>query len=150
MQNFTAHTMQVTIPLKIKKIAPEGCHLFFNGSIENKRIRFLIDTGASKSVIDRTFTETWLKHIQIHETEHQTTGLGATYNKSSFGRFRRIYFREFKIHPVKFAVLDLKGVNEAYQAIKMKPVQAIIGGDLLRKYYAVIDYGKAEMTIRID
>jgi hypothetical protein len=132
-------------PLKliIKKIPPKGYHIFVKGKIQGIEVKFLIDTGASKSVVDRSFTEKHFKDQHIIKTEHQTTGLGANIQNSEFVKFNRLKIGTKSIKPLEFALIDLDMVNAAYTAAGLDPVYAIIGGDILMKYKCVIDYKNA-------
>lgn len=134
------------IPIEIKKIPPKGFHIFVKGKIMGKPVRFLIDTGASKSVIDKSFADINFKTSLIIKTDHQTTGLGTNIPNSNFIRLRRIKINEQKIKAMPFALLDLATVNEAYSLAGMGKVEAIIGGDILKKYGCTIDYKNALIT----
>jgi len=140
--------MNISVPLIIKKIPPKGYHIFVDGKIMRKKIRFLIDTGASKSVVDKSFAEKNFTTSLITETDHQTTGLGTNIPNSSFIRLHHIRIGDQKIKPLQFALLDLSVVNDAYSLAKLEKVNAIIGGDILKKYGCVIDYNAAILTFR--
>jgi hypothetical protein len=45
------------------------------------------------------------------------------------------------------AVIDLAHVNNTYAQLKRKPIQGILGSDILRDMKCVIDYGKAQMKV---
>lgn len=135
------------IPLIIRNLPPLGSHIFVRGNIDSQKVLWLIDTGASQSVIDKTFVSTYFQDNIISETEHQTTGLGATYEKSEFVRLKNLQIGKFKITSKKFAVIDLDMVNTAYVSAGMPRIEAIIGGDILKKYKAIINYGKKEFTL---
>lgn len=132
----------MNIQLKIKHIPPGGSHIFVEGKILNEKMIFLIDTGASKSVIDKNYIDEHLSHIQVKEVAHATTGLGATYEKSVFAIIPEIEIGKFKLPKINFGVLDLSIINTAYTAAGMKPIRMIIGGDILLKYQSVINYKK--------
>lgn len=135
------------IPLIIRNLPPAGCHIFVKGTIDGKRTLWLIDTGASQSVIDKTFVSSHFNTNRISESPHQTTGLGATYDKSEFVRLKNIAIGKFLIKSKKFAVIDLDVVNTAYVAGGMPRIEAIIGGDILKKYRGVINYNKREFSL---
>lgn len=110
-------------------------------------MQFLLDTGASKSVIDKTFAGRHFPFMHSRVTEHQTTGLGASISNSEFTRLGRVRIGDFKAGRVEFALLDLSIVNGAYAEAGLDPVVAIIGGDLLKKFSAVIHYGEKSLEL---
>ncbi len=138
------------IPISVKKIPPNGSHIFVNGKINEIGLRFLIDTGASQSVIDKTFVDQNLNGIHVIKTEHQTTGLGANIPNSEFIKVYRIRIGKFKLGRMEFAMLDLSIVNTAYTGAGFKTVNAIIGGDILLKYRAVIDYSAKTLNLKAE
>jgi predicted aspartyl protease len=128
------------IPISVKKIPPNGSHIFVTGKLNGIGLRFLIDTGASQSVIDKSFAQEHLSYVDIIKTEHQTTGLGANIPNSEFVKIYRIRIGKFDLKKMEFALLDLSVVNTAYASAGFKVVNAIIGGDILFRYRAIIDY----------
>lgn len=132
--------MKTAVKLIIKKIPPDGYHIFVKGKIQGVAVKFLIDTGASKSVADKSFTEKHFKDHPVKKTEHQTTGLGTNIQNSEFVKFKRMKIGDKSIKPIEFALLDLDMVNTAYTSAGLDPVYAIIGGDILKKYACEIDY----------
>lgn len=140
--------MHITTPIQIKEIPPKGHHIFVKGRIGRIPVNFLIDTGASKSVVDAKFAEDHFKMGKVIKTDHLTTGLGANIPNSSFLKLRRIKIGKTKIKPTTFALLDLSVVNDAYASANLEPVIAIIGGDILMKYKSNIDYQTKALTLR--
>jgi len=47
------------------------------------------------------------------------------------------------------AVLDLSTINVAYRQLNHPEVLGVLGGDILVKYSAVIDYGKQTLSFHI-
>lgn len=137
-----------TLPLQVSKIPPEGYHIFVDGKMQRKRVRFLLDTGASKSVLDYSYAMAHFPHTRQTHTDHQTTGLGAHIPNASFMRLRGIHLGKHHIQPVTFALLDLSTVNQAYAEAKLPPIVAIIGGDMMRKYRMVIDYAHTTLSFQ--
>jgi len=136
------------LKLIIKKIPPKGYHIFVKGKIQGLDVKFLIDTGATKSVVDRSFIEKHFKDQPIKKTEHQTTGLGTNIQNSEFVKLKRLKIGSKSIKPIEFALIDLDMVNTAYTSAGLDPVYAIIGGDILMKYKASIDYNDALLIFK--
>jgi len=135
------------IKLSIQKIPPGGAHIFVSGRICGKRITYLIDTGASKSVMDKKYLTETFPDIPITEVTQSTAGLGAMYEKSEYAELQKIEIGGFKIAKKAFAVLDFTVINTAYTQSGFKPIQAIIGGDILVKYKGIVDYKKKALRL---
>lgn len=136
------------IKLEIKELQPESYHVFLNVLVNNKRIRMLLDTGASKTVIDKTFVETKLRSIKVESSKNPTSSLHATVQTSDIMTAKTIVIGTTKIEDYLITVLDLSHVNDTYKSVKCKPIQGILGSDILVDKSAVIDYGKKLMKLK--
>ena len=45
-------------------------------------------------------------------------------------------------------MLDLSHVNQSYEQIGLKPIDGVLGSDVLLKYNAVIDYEKKILKLK--
>ncbi|MBC8172303.1 MAG: retropepsin-like domain-containing protein [Chitinophagales bacterium] len=133
--------------LKIQRIPPNGSHIFVAGKIGTKKVLCLIDTGASKSVVDKKFISENFSNYKVIQTEHSTTGLGANYTNSEFVVIPEWIIGDFTLRNHKTGLLDLSVVNTAYTMAGLKPITIIIGGDILLKYQSVIDYKKKVLRL---
>lgn len=109
----------------------------------------MIDTGASKSVIDAAYANIHFPNAFRILTDHQTTGLGAQIPNAGFVRLRNIRIGKHHLKPISFALLDLSVVNQAYAEARLDPVIAILGGDVLRKYGMIINYQDATLSFQL-
>jgi len=123
-----------------------GFHPFVNVTIEGKKCRFLIDTGASKSVIDKHFYESKLNR-KMKVIKQETTGLHSTVMESYVGTLKKITIGKLIINSYPVAGVDLMHVNSTYQKMKLKKIQGILGSDLMKNYNMVIDYGQSKLFI---
>ena len=154
---ITAFFIFISMPKKNKK-APEGVkfaitdmmgggfHPFVNVTIEGKKCRFLIDTGASKSVIDKHFYETKLNR-KMKVIKQETTGLHSTVMESYIGTLKKLTIGKLTISSYHVAGVDLMHVNSTYQKMKLKKIQGILGSDLMKAHNMVIDYGQSKLFI---
>ena len=123
-----------------------GFHPFVNVTIEGKKCRFLIDTGASKSVIDKHFYEAKLGR-KMKVLKQETTGLHSTVMESYVGTLKKLAIGKLVIPAYTVAGVDLMHVNTTYQKMKLKKIQGILGSDLLKKHNMVIYYGQSKLYI---
>ncbi len=138
--------MKAIIPIKIVKLE-DGLHLLISIRINGKKGRVLIDTGASHTVFDKSKISRFLKLEKLESHEKLSTGLGTNAMKSHLVVIEKIEIGRLPISKYKSVVIDLSHVNTAYAQLKIKPIDGVLGSDLLRKYQAVIDYGKRKLTL---
>jgi len=113
-----------------------------------QNILAVVDTGASRTVFDKTFIKTHILNLENNEEEvHATTlfttasTLQATIPKIKIGK---LILKEYEA-----VALDLEAVNQAYEGLGHGPIAAILGGDLLLKYNAIINYQKMQLKMTI-
>ncbi len=143
--------MIINIPLKAISIDEEGFHLFVKIKINGKSANMLLDTGASKTVFDINRISHFLKNKtdSFESFDKLSTGLGTSTMQSSFTLLKEIKLDHLKLKNYTAILLDMKHVNQSYEMIKLKPIEGVIGSDLLMKYNAMIDYQKKNLKLRI-
>ena len=143
--------MIINIPLKAIQLDEEGFHLFVKIKINGKSANMLLDTGASKTVFDINRISHFLsnKSGSFESFDKLSTGLGTSTMQSSFTLLKEIKLDHLKLKNYTAILLDMKHVNQSYEMIKLKPIEGVIGSDLLMKYNAVIDYQKKNLKLRI-
>ena len=138
---------KITIPIRLLKL-DDGFHLLVNIRVNGKRARLLIDTGASQTVFDKERIKNFLSKEKFEKHNKLSTGLGTSNMKSHLAVIKNISLGKIEIKNYKTVVIDLSHVNVAYSHMKQKPIDGVLGSDILRKYKAVIDYGKKKLIIR--
>ena len=139
--------MKTKIKLQLVSIQGDGYHLFFNVKVNGTNARFLIDTGASKSVLDKAFVNT-LQSVTIQSSERLTTGLGSSTMESEFTIIESLKIGKLEINNIHVAVIDLSHVNQTYHSIGLPELNGVLGGDLLNDYKAVINYNDRKLVMK--
>ena len=85
------------IKCTIEHLGDEGSHMFCKARINGKKVRVLIDTGASKSVLSTEFAAKLksLKYISVEENE--TSGIGPEKVEAQFARLKSLRFKSLNI-----------------------------------------------------
>jgi hypothetical protein len=141
--------MKSVIPIKILTL-DDGFHLQVNIYVNNKPALLLIDTGASKTVFDEERSSAFLSKDNFEKHDKLSTGLGTSNMKSHLAVIGKISIVKIEIKNYKTVVIDLSHVNVAYRQLKHKPIDGVLGSDILKKYKAVIDYGKKVMQLSVS
>lgn len=107
----------------------------------------VLDTGASKTVLDKNRLKRFVTNADLVKNAELSAGVGTNVMETHSLTIKKVRMGGLVINDYYVAVMDLSHVNEAYQSLGMKPLDGILGGDLLYKYKALIDYDKLEMRL---
>jgi hypothetical protein len=124
-----------------------GYHLFINLKINGLKCRFLIDTGASKSVLDKRYFEEKIGKKYIKAVKQETTGLHSSTSESYYGNIKMIELGHHVIKNYSVAAIDLTHVNQVYRNAKKPKINGILGSDLMLRYKMIVDYGELKIYL---
>ena len=137
----------IEIPLQLLDIEGEGFHIMVKGMIHGKEANFLIDTGASRSVFDPNTITDFIDNIQFEKKEGMTAGGGSSDLESATFVIDNFFIGELEIHDYEAVALDLENIHEMYGKLGLPRIDGIIGGDLLKRYKAVINYRSKKLRL---
>jgi len=140
---------KTTIKIKFVKLSNNGVHLLIKPRINHRQGILLIDTGASNTVFDKTRIERLIPDPKFKQVDKMSTGLGTSSMESHSVVIDQFQLGEILLRKLKVMVLDLSHVNASYEEMNMKAIDGVIGGDILKKYNAVIDYKKKILALEI-
>ena len=138
---------EISVKIILEALDQTGYHLFVNLKINDKKCRFLIDTGASHSVVDKKYFEKNFGKKNLKTVKQSTTGLHSSTDESHFGKIKEMAIGKLKVKNHLAAAVDLSHVNNTYAQIKKPKIHGILGSDILMMYKMIIDYGKAKIII---
>ena len=128
------------IPIRLLDIEGEGFHVMVKGKINGMEANFLIDTGASRSVFDPTVISRFIENPTFEKKEGITAGVGGNDLESSTFIIDTLSLGDIDIHHYEAVALDLENIHETYQKLKLPAIDGIIGGDLLYRLKATLNY----------
>ncbi len=143
-----ARFMNTTIPLKIIAIQEHGFHVLIKIKINNKSALMVLDTGASQTVLDKNRVHRFVDDKEFVKSEALSTGLGTNSMESHIVNIKKMQLGELVLKNTSLILLDLSIVNASYELIGMKPLDGIMGSDILMKHKAVIDFGKKILKLK--
>jgi hypothetical protein len=140
--------MIISVPLRIIDLHDDGFHPLVEITLFGKTFIMVLDTGASKTAFDQTTLTEANEAMNILASEKLSTGLGTNTMESFTATVNDMYIGELAIAEFEAAVLDLSTINVAYNQMGHPKVLGVLGGDILMKYNAVIDYGKGLLKLK--
>ena len=137
----------IEVPLQLLDIEGEGFHIMVQGTIHGKEAHFLIDTGASRSVFDPKTLATFIDDLKFEKKEGVTAGVGSSDLESSTFTIDVLTIGEMEIHDYEGIALDLDNVHELYGKLGLPHIDGILGGDLLKRHKAMINYKNRKIRL---
>lgn len=131
------------IPITVESIDGDGYHIFTHLRIGKVKLRALIDTGASKSVLGKDVIDLLKKVELLNEGASQAKGIGEQMLDTTVAKIKKLKLGRFELSDIYVGVLDLSHITQTYQSIGVKPFDMILGGDVLEHFDAIINYKKA-------
>lgn len=107
---------------------------------------FIIDTGASNTCVNWDKIEQY--QLQTKESETKASGAGATNMDAHLSINNSLKISYWKTNHCQIIVFDLSHVNTALTSYGLKPVDGIIGADILKLGKAIIDYDDCVMYLK--
>ena len=105
---------------------------------------WVIDTGASKSVIDQNRVELY----RLDDTSGiSAKGLGKDIVETGSAIIPEIRFKGISYGPISVATVDLHHINTEYSKFSDKRIVGLLGSDFLLKNNATISYGEKLLII---
>lgn len=125
-------------PAQLKFMLRKGLPVIYT-TVNGKGAKFLIDTGASSSLIDLTLKNHFKFKVTDIEDIVDVVGIGG---KSDMYKTNKIDFRtKVSEMNISFKATNLKLIRGALG------VSGVLGGDFLKKYKCNIDYTSKIITI---
>lgn len=145
----TAENMRrfIEVPIQLLDIEGEGSHIMVRGMIHGKEASFLIDTGASRSVFDPKTITAFIEDIQFEKKEGLSAGVGSSDLESATFVIDRLGIGALEITDYEGVALDLENIHEMYGKLGLPHIDGIIGGDVLRRHKAVINYRSRKLRL---
>ena len=131
---------------KVKLHLTKTNHFEIKASINGKKGVFILDTGASSSCVGFEAAETF--KLKVEESIIKASGAGATDMETKLSKKNKVKIGDWSNNKVHLILFNLSHVNTALINHNSKPVDGIIGADILKKGKGIIDYEKKYLYLK--
>lgn len=125
----------------------DGFHLLAELSINGLKANAIIDTGASRSVLDINRVPHYLGDADLVHEDRMITGVGPKQLETKSVQIHTVGLGELFLWDVQAVVVDLTSINKAYAIFDLPRVDMVLGGDILTSLGAVIDYNSRQIHL---
>ena len=108
----------------------------------------LIDTGASRTVFDKTRIEKFASVQNLKASEKLSTGLETNSMQSHSVIINKLRIGDYTVEHYEAILLDLTLVNESYHKLGLPEIDGVLGSDILFECKAKIDYEKKALILQ--
>ncbi|TWO32213.1 acid protease [Seonamhaeicola sediminis] len=132
---------------KIKLHLTKTNHFEIKATINGKRGLFILDTGASSSCVGFESVETF--KLTAEDSSIKAAGAGAIDMETKMSKKNKVKIGKWRYNKMVLVLFNLTHVNTALINHNSKPVDGIIGADILKKGKAIIDYQKKYLYLKV-
>lgn len=144
LQEFLLEKEYTKIKLKLTKTN----HFEMKATINGVKGTFILDTGASSSCVGFEAIETF--KLKVKDSKIMAAGAGATNMETKMSKKNTIKIGKWQNKKVVLVLFNLVHVNTALVNHDSKPVDGIIGADVLKNGKAIIDYEKKYLYLKAN
>lgn len=144
LQEFLKTKGYIKVKLKLTKTN----HFEIKATINGVKGLFILDTGASSSCVGFDAIDTF--KLKAKDSHIKAAGAGATNMDTQISKQNSLKIGKWKKSKVALILFNLTHVNTALINHDAKPVDGIIGADILKKAKAVIDYEKKYVYLKLS
>lgn len=143
LKDFLTEKGYSAIKLKLTKTN----HFEIKATINGKKGRFILDTGASSSCVGFDTIDQF--KLKVVDSEIKAVGAGASGMDTMLSKSNTLKIGSWKKQRIALILFNLTHVNEGLLAHNANSVDGIIGADILKKGKAIIDYQKKYLYLKL-
>ncbi len=121
-------------------------HFEIKAELNGVKGKFILDTGASNTCVGIDMADRFKLISEVSEIK--AAGAGARDMETHISEKNKLKIGDWQNKKQSIVLFDLVHVNEALTAHNAKPVDGIIGADVLNKARAIIDYKKKRVYLK--
>ncbi len=139
--------MRASIPFEVREIEAASFHPIVKAQIAGLHIYMILDTGASRTVVNRELLDDLPRMNESHE-EAFAAGINAQQLKVEQVQIPTIQIGEQQFANMVVFATDLKAVSDLYEKMAGIRIDGLLGCDFLESHRAVVDFHKRSILLK--
>jgi predicted aspartyl protease len=117
----------------------DGFNLYVDGSVNGKKARLMVDTGAFATLLHSRFVRGM--KIPLRETPFSSSGVNLKQRGVQMATISRLSIGSMDLERNDVGVMNLEGLIHGGLLDASPPVAGLLGSEILRRHHAIIDFG---------
>lgn len=131
--------MQNQIPFQVMEIEPRSFHPIVLGRIDGFEVNLILDTGASRTVIDRSIAANF-PVIEIESAEPFAAGINAQRISVEQVEIPSLVLGDIDFGKILAFTADLSPISQLYNEMMNFSIHGLLGCDFLEQHKASVDF----------
>ncbi|MFN2508240.1 MAG: aspartyl protease family protein [Chthoniobacterales bacterium] len=123
-----------------------GDNLYVDGSVNGKRARLMIDTGAFTTLLHQRFVRRM--KIPLRQSPFTSAGVNLRQRGVQFATISRLSVGSVNMRSKEVGVIDLEGLIRNGLLDATPPVAGLLGSEILQRHNGIIDFGTKTLYLR--
>jgi predicted aspartyl protease len=130
------------IPMQVS----DGFNLYVEGSINGRKARLMVDTGAFATLLHSRFVRGM--RIPLRETPFSSSGVNLKHRGVQMATISRFSIGSMDLDRKDVGVINLEGLIHGGLLDASPPVAGLLGSEILRRHHAIIDFGTKSLYLK--
>ena len=123
-----------------------GYNLYVDGSVNGKRAKLMVDTGAFTTLLHSQFVRRM--KIPLRDTPFNSSGVNLKQRGVQMATISRFSVGSMDMQSNEVGVIDLEGLIHGGLLEASPPVAGLLGSEMLRRYHGIIDFGTNTLYLK--
>jgi predicted aspartyl protease len=124
----------------------DGFNLYVDGSINGRKARLMVDTGAFATLLHSRFVRGM--RIPLRETPFSSSGVNLKQRGVQMATISRFWIGSMDLERKDVGVINLEGLIHGGLLDASPPVAGLLGSEILRRHHAIIDFGTKNLYLK--
>jgi predicted aspartyl protease len=124
----------------------DGFNLYVDGSVNGKKARLMVDTGAFATLLHSRFMRRM--QIPLRDTPFSSSGVNLKQRGVQMATIARFSIGSMDLDRNDVGVINLEGLIHGGLLDASPPVAGLLGSEILRRNHAIIDFGTKNLYLK--
>jgi predicted aspartyl protease len=131
---------------RIPMYVSDGFNLYVDGSVNGKKAKLMVDTGAFATLLHSRFVRRM--QIPMRDTPFSSSGVNLKQRGVQMATISRFSIGSMDMRDKDVGVINLEGLIHGGLLNASPPVAGLLGSEILRRHHGIIDFGTKTLYLK--